>query len=120
MTNLIKLEAVALFGLSFWLFTFLPFDGWWFWALLLTPDISMLGYLFGKKTGAVCYNLFHHQAVAVVLFLSGWWLHQDYLQLAGVVLLAHSNMDRCFGYGLKTFQGFGFTHLGRIGKDKSL
>jgi len=119
MTHLIKLEAAALFGLSFWLFTLMPFEGWWFWVLLLAPDMSMLGYIFGKKAGAISYNIFHHQALAVILFLLGWYLHQKYLQLAGVILLAHSNMDRFFGYGLKTFQGFGFTHLGRIGKDKN-
>lgn len=119
MTHLIKLEAAALFGLSFWLFTLMPFEGWWFWVLLLAPDMSMLGYIFGKKAGAISYNIFHHQALAVILFLLGWYLYQKYLQLAGVILLAHSNMDRFFGYGLKTFQGFGFTHLGRIGKDKN-
>ncbi|HUP13711.1 MAG TPA: DUF4260 family protein, partial [Niastella sp.] len=38
---------------------------WWLWPLLiLAPDISMLGYMAGTKTGAFTYNLFHHKLVA--------------------------------------------------------
>jgi hypothetical protein len=29
---------------------------------------------------------------------------------------AHIGIDRALGYGLKYSTGFGFTHLGRIGK----
>jgi hypothetical protein len=29
---------------------------------------------------------------------------------------AHIGIDRALGYGLKYAEGFGFTHLGRIGK----
>jgi len=32
-----------------------------------------------------------------------------------IILFGHSSMDRIFGYGLKTNQGFKFTHLGTIG-----
>jgi hypothetical protein len=37
--------------------------------------------------------------------------------LAGIILFAHSSMDRLFGYGLKYFTGFSDTHLGKIGKE---
>jgi hypothetical protein len=30
--------------------------------------------------------------------------------------MAHIGIDRALGYGLKYSAGFGFTHLGRIGK----
>ncbi len=120
MHTLIKLEEAAMFGLGIWLFALLPFNWWWFPALLLTPDLSILGYLLGNKTGAVCYNIFHHKAVAIILFLTRWHWGNDYVQLAGVILLAHSGMDRFFGYGLKTFEGFGFTHLGRIGNNRKV
>jgi hypothetical protein len=33
-----------------------------------------------------------------------------------MIWLAHIGIDRALGYGLKYFAGFGFTHLGRIGK----
>jgi hypothetical protein len=34
-----------------------------------------------------------------------------------LIWLAHIGIDRALGYGLKYSAGFGFTHLGRIGKD---
>ena len=33
-----------------------------------------------------------------------------------MIWLAHIGFDRALGYGLKYAAGFGFTHLGRIGK----
>jgi len=33
-----------------------------------------------------------------------------------IIWLAHIGFDRTLGYGLKYTEGFGFTHLGRIGK----
>jgi len=34
-----------------------------------------------------------------------------------MIWLAHIGFDRAQGYGLKYGAGFGFTHLGRIGKE---
>ena len=34
-----------------------------------------------------------------------------------MIWLAHIGIDRALGYGLKYASGFGFTHLGRIGKN---
>lgn len=84
--------------------------------MLLGPDISMVGYAAGNKTGAACYNFFHHKGVAIVLFAIGMMIPDALLQIMGVVLFGHSAMDRMFGYGLKTNEGFKFTHLGIIGK----
>jgi hypothetical protein len=36
----------------------------------------------------------------------------------GIVLFGHSSLDRMLGFGLKYKEGFGFTHLGKIGKEK--
>ena len=35
-----------------------------------------------------------------------------------MIWLAHIGIDRALGYGLKYPAGFGFTHLGRIGRQK--
>ena len=35
-----------------------------------------------------------------------------------MIWLAHIGIDRALGYGLKYSTGFGFTHLGRIGKER--
>jgi hypothetical protein len=116
MTSLIKLEEAALFVLGIYLFSLLPYEWWWFIALLLVPDLSMAGYLFGNKTGAATYNLAHHKAVAIAIYLIGILSHIAILELAGVILFSHSSMDRMFGYGLKYAKGFAYTHLGTIGK----
>lgn len=118
MKNLIKIEEAALFALALYGFSLLPYAWWWFAALILAPDISMLGYLAGNKAGAWAYNLFHHRAVAVGVYALGLYLNETTLLLAGTILFAHIAMDRFFGYGLKYEKGFAFTHLGEVGKDR--
>ncbi len=50
METIIQLEEAGMFLLGVFLFYFqLDYAGWIFWVLLLTPDISMLGYLINTK-----------------------------------------------------------------------
>lgn len=116
MKAILKLEELAMFLAS--LYVLYYFDAaWWFYLLvLLGPDISMLGYLAGNKTGAWSYNLFHHKGIALVLFAIGFIMNNDALITTGIILFGHASMDRVFGYGLKYENGFKFTHLGEIGK----
>ncbi len=118
MKNLIRIEEAAMFLFSAYLFLHLSFSWWWFPLLILTPDISMLGYAAGNKVGAVMYNLFHHKAIALSVYVIGLYINNEVLQLIGLILFGHSSMDRFFGYGLKYFSGFSDTHLGKIGKEK--
>ena len=88
----------------------------WAWALLFfAPDLSMLGYLGGNRIGAIAYNLVHHKGLAAAVGLMGYF-QSDAVLAAGLLLFAHASFDRMLGYGLKTAEGFSFTHLGRIGK----
>ena len=116
MKLLIRLEELAMFLLSIYLFSSLSFSWWWYLALILTPDISMIGYVFGNKAGACIYNFFHHKALAIIVYIAGLWFSNEAVQFAGLILFGHSSMDRMLGYGLKTFRGFKFTHLGEVGK----
>ena len=118
MNTLIKLEEAAHFALGIYLFSLLGFEWWWFAALLLAPDLSMLGYLGGNKAGARAYNFFHHRGIAIAVYLLGIYTLNEWLQLTGVMLFTHSSMDRLFGYGLKYEQGFKFTHLGNLENKK--
>lgn len=120
MKTTLKLEELALFLLGIFLFSQLAFAWWWFLVLILAPDIGMLGYLFGNKTGAISYNIFHHRGIAVAVYLTGIYLQSEITQLIGVILFSHSAMDRMFGYGLKYEKGFKFTHLGEIGSPPSI
>lgn len=117
MTKLLKLEEAAMFVLALLMFyQQCAMSFWWFWGCLLLPDLSMLGYLAGARTGAYIYNFFHHKGVALLIYFIGTWFLVEPLTFAGIVLFAHSSMDRVFGYGLKLVTGFQDTHLGRIGK----
>ena len=116
MKTALKLEEVMMFVLSIYLFSLLDYPWWWFLVLILTPDIGMVGYIFGNKVGAFCYNLFHHKGVAILIYLVGAYFSIPLCQLIGVILFSHSALDRMLGYGLKYDKGFKFTHLGEIGK----
>jgi len=120
MRNLIKLEELFLFFLSIFLFSQLGTPWWWFPALFLAPDLGILGYLPGPRVGAFSYNLLHHKAIAVTALVLGVYLASLPLQLAGVIILGHSSLDRVLGYGLKYPDSFRHTHLGYIGKVPSL
>lgn len=119
MKNTIRLEELAMMALSFYALYFFHAGWWWYLLLLLGPDISMAGYLAGNRTGALTYNLFHHKAIAILVFIGGLSLEVTALSLSGIVLLGHSSLDRFLGYGLKFSQGFKYTHLGTIGKQQS-
>lgn len=55
-------------------------------------------------------------APLVRVYLRDFFLHLPLLQLAGVILLGHSSLDRVLGYGLKHADSFQNTHLGVIGR----
>lgn len=116
MKTVLKLEELAMLLLGIYAFSTLHFSWWWFFGLLLAPDIGAVGYLFGNKIGAISYNLLHHKGIAILLYLAGIYFSTEVLQLGGIILFSHAALDRIFGYGLKYQQGFKFTHLGGIGR----
>ncbi len=119
MNILLKLEEALLFVLSIFLFTKLGYAWWWYPLLLFTPDISMLGYLGGTRLGALVYNIIHHKALSIGLYILGALFTLPALQLAGLILLGHSSLDRALGFGLKFPDAFQHTHLGGIGSNRS-
>lgn len=117
MKLLLRTEEIMLFFLGTYLFSLLPYAWWYFPALLLSPDLGMLGYLAGNKAGARAYNITHHRGLATGIYLLGIFLSLPLVQLCGLILFTHTAMDRALGYGLKYFKGFAYTHLGEIGKN---
>jgi hypothetical protein len=111
MKTILRIEEAFLFGLAIYLFADLKYDWWWFPVLLFTPDIGMLGYLVNNNLGALIYNIVHHRAVSVSLYVAGAVMQVPWLQLIGVILFAHSSLDRVFEYGLKYGDDFKHTHL---------
>jgi hypothetical protein len=110
----LKIEELARFILAYLASLYIGYSWWVFLALLLVPDISMLGYLINTKIGAWVYNLGHHHAVAIAVLLVGFFIDSKECQLAGIIMAGHSSLDRILGYGLKYTDGFKHTHLGTI------
>ena len=116
MKTIIVLEEIAMFFLALFAFATTDYSWWVFPALLLTPDISMIGYATNSRFGAILYNIVHHKALAICIFIAGYYFQYNWILLTGIILFAHSSMDRIFGYGLKFTDSFTHTHLGHIGK----
>jgi hypothetical protein len=114
MKTSIKFEELAMFIFGAYLFSGLDISWWWFIGLILTPDISMFGYLINSKVGAIAYNIFHHKGIAILIYFIGIYFDNEIFLLVGIILFAHASMDRIFGYGLKYFDSFNNTHLGVI------
>ena len=121
MTSVLKLEALGLLIL-FSAIYFLFYPGSWgiYFALFFVPDVSFAAYLISKKTGAIIYNLLHHQGLMAIVFVLGFLYDQEWPMRVGLIFLAHSFFDRVMGYGLKYADSFQHTHLGWIGKSKHL
>lgn len=116
MKNLLRIEEALQLILCIVLVYQLPYPGWLYWALFLTPDLGMLGYIVSPAVGAALYNLLHHKGIALSLYLAGLYLNSQELLFTGFLLFGHSSFDRIFGYGLKYSDNFKNTHLGWIGK----
>ena len=116
--TLLRLEGLTLFIGMTWLYG--QWDGeWWVYLILfLVPDLSFAAYLAGPKFGAVVYNAAHSYLAPVTLMTSGLAGASPLTLSIAMIWLAHIGIDRALGYGLKYFDGFGFTHLGRIGKGR--
>jgi hypothetical protein len=113
---LLMAEGMALFAVCIFAYAKLGFSWWLFAALILAPDIGMIGYLQGPKLGAQLYNALHFTPLPIALGVAGYVAGVPLAIALAAVWLAHIGMDRMLGYGLKYESGFKDTHLGRIGK----
>ncbi|MBI1201443.1 MAG: DUF4260 family protein [Rhodopseudomonas sp.] len=113
---LLRAEGVAVFALSLLLYAKLGPSWWLLVVLFLSPDLSFLGYLAGPRIGALVYNAAHTLVGPLALAIAGLLLPAFILVVLALIWTAHIGFDRMLGYGLKYGTGFGFTHLGRIGK----
>jgi hypothetical protein len=114
-----RLEGAALLVAGIVVFEASGWSWWWFVALLLAVDVSMIGYAAGPRLGAATYNL-GHALIGPVWLLVWWWIDPQAAVLAlAAIWLAHIGMDRMLGYGLKYPDRFEHTHLGMIGKSRN-
>jgi hypothetical protein len=115
---LLRLEGLTLFAGMVMLYA--TWGGSWlvFALLFLVPDLSFLAYLSGARFGALVYNAAHSYMAPVTLMTLGFGLASPLTLSVALIWLAHIGLDRALGYGLKYSAGFGFTHLGRIGRQR--
>lgn len=111
---MLQAEGLALFILATGIYVHFVGDWVLFGVLLLSPDLTMVGYLANPKIGAIVYNLVHTIIAPIVLgvlsMAVGWQLG---FALA-LILAAHIGMDRAVGYGLKYGDAFKRTHIGAV------
>jgi hypothetical protein len=115
--TLLRLEGLTLFAGMTLLYAVWEGSWWVYFILFLVPDLSFAAYLAGPKAGAIIYNAAHSYMGPMALMTSGFALASPLVLSVAMIWLAHIGIDRALGYGLKYSVGFGYTHLGRIGKD---
>jgi Domain of unknown function (DUF4260) len=114
---LLRLEGLTLFAGMTLLYAVWGGSWWIYFIVFLVPDLSFAAYLAGSRTGAIIYNAAHSYMAPVTLMTVGFALTSPLWLSIALIWMAHIGIDRALGYGLKYSKGFGFTHLGRIGKD---
>jgi hypothetical protein len=115
--TLLRLEGLTLFAGMTLLYAVWG-GSWWVYALVFfVPDVSFAAYLAGRRFGAIVYNAAHSYMAPMALMTTGFATNSPLTLSIAMIWLAHIGFDRALGYGLKYSAGFGFTHLGRIGKD---
>ena len=122
---IIRLENLAIFIIAFyWIYNYSSFPnapffmtsgGWYLFILIwLSFDISMVGYLYSKKIGAVIYNLVHNYLLVILLVVTSILISSELLMAISLILASHVSLDRLMGYGLKYSSDFKHTHIQKL------
>jgi hypothetical protein len=111
---ILRLDGLAIAFAAIVLYRELGASWWLFVLLFLAPDLSILGYLRNKRTGAALYNLVHTYVWSGGLFAFGFLVAHGGLMAVALIWLAHVAIDRALGLGLKYDDApFRETHLQR-------
>lgn len=111
---LLRAEGLALGVAAIALYFNADYPWWLLVALILAPDLAMVGYLAGPSIGALAYDAAHTNVWPIVLVAVGV-LAGDRIPIElGLIWFAHIGVDRAIGYGLKYPTGFKDTHLQRV------
>ena len=114
----LRLDGLVLLASALVLFAATHQPWWLVPAVILLPDLFMLGYLRGPRIGAAFYNLGHTGLLPGILAGAGILGGTRLTVSIALIWLGHIGVDRLLGYGLKLPSAFQDTHLGRIGRDR--
>ncbi len=81
MRILLRLEEVVFALVAIALYYWIGASWWLFAAVILAPDLGLLGYLLGPKAGATTYNALHLTVFPLVLGLA--WTYVVVAELIG-------------------------------------
>jgi uncharacterized protein DUF4260 len=110
---LLRIEGGCILALSIVCYREIHASWTLFVILVLVPDLAMLGYLRGVRTGAAWYNLVHTLSGAILLIAYAVLGKSTWLLSYGLIWTSHIGLDRLLGYGLKYPTRFTDTHLQR-------
>jgi hypothetical protein len=111
---LLRAEGLAVAAAAIALYFNADYPWWLLVALVLAPDLSMVGYLAGPAAGALAYDTAHTYVLPIVLVAAGVITDGRIPIELGLIWFAHIGVDRAIGYGLKYPTGFKDTHLQRV------
>jgi hypothetical protein len=111
---LLHVEGLAVAVAAIVLYFNADFPWWLLVALVLAPDLSMVGYLAGTTVGAAAYDAAHTYSLPVALAAVGVVGDAETAVQIALIWLTHIGVDRAIGYGLKYPTGFKDTHFQRV------
>lgn len=109
--TILRFEALGVMAAACALYHFQGYSWQTFAIFFLVPDISMIGYAFGKRFGAALYNVGHSYLIPAAIGATGLALQNELAMTAAIIWVAHIGFDRALGYGLKYPDAFKHTHL---------
>ena len=115
---LLRTEALVVLCASLAAYSALLGGSWWlFAALILAPDLSLLGYAIPnqKALAAAIYNAVHSYVLPLLLALLAWRRRSHLDADLATIWIAHIAFDRLLGFGLKYRNAFKPTHIQRAG-----
>ena len=110
----LRVENALLFCAELCFYQKLSGDWWLFAKLFLLPDIGLLGYIWGARCGAICYNITHALIAPLCILFVGLLIKHDMAVAVSLIWIIHIAFERALGLGLKSRKGFAITHLGTI------
>lgn len=111
--TILRIEALGVLAAACALYAHQGYSWQTFAIFFLLPDVSMIGYAFGKRVGAALYNVGHSYLIPAMIGAMGLALNNELAMTAAIIWIAHIGFDRALGYGLKYPDAFKHTHLGR-------
>ncbi|MCA0458760.1 MAG: DUF4260 domain-containing protein [Chloroflexi bacterium] len=111
---LLRLEGLTMFAAAVVLYAHQGGSLLLFLALILVPDVSMLGYMVNVRVGSLMYNAAHLYTIPAVLAGVALAMNIPTLLLVALIWFAHIGIDRLAGFGLKYPTEFKDTHMQRV------